>query len=102
MPQHQLIPDRPGLVGLRLTIVDRQPEGDPTWQFLLEQRARHGDWATLRADVWQGIMLDFATTWAADLTAAFLYGEGGEDLFRTGRSLHKAAREHVKAHGAGF
>lgn len=102
MPQHQLLPDRPALVGLRLTIIDRSPDGDPSWQLLLEQKARGGDWGTLRADVWEGIMLDFATTWASDLVACFLYGEGGDDLFRSARSIHKAAKEHVKAHGPGF
>lgn len=94
MPQHSMFPTAPPLVGLRLTIEDRHPELDPTWRFGLEVKALDQPWRTLRSDIYYGKMLDYASTWASELVACYLFEEGGEDLFKTGRSLARAARHH--------
>lgn len=98
MPQHSMFPDDPRLDGLRLTIIDRSPELDPTFRFGVECRYVDQDWRTLRLDVWYGLMLDFATTWGSEMVASYLFGQGGEDLFKTGHSVTRAARHHHEAH----
>ena len=89
-----MFPARPPLDAVRLTIVDRTPELDPSWMFQAEVREVGFPFRTLTADIWYGLMVDFTPTWASEVACSFMYGDGAQDVFKTARSVTKAARHH--------
>lgn len=98
MPQLSMLPGTPLSDGIRLTITDLTPHLDPAWHFQVEGRLLDCDWMTLTLDRYSGVMTDFASTWATDVVAAFLFDEGLLPAKMAAQSVYRAAWAHQHAH----
>lgn len=97
MPQMNLYEPSKDLVGIRIswTWPDDVQVGGPV--STIELRTFGGDWFTLISQRWEGIMLDFITTFMSDVGIAFAFGDR-RAVLSAAQSTHRAARAHMKSH----
>lgn len=84
------------LAGVRLTIQEAAFKSGNAWGCSVERLHRGGAWGTLHHGLYHGVMTDVMPEWASDLVSTFLYGPGGEALFKDARGTLKTARAHQK------
>lgn len=95
MPQHDLF-DRPKVTGVRIDVEDLTVNLEAG--FTLTARVQHdgGDYRTLIAQRWHGVMVDMLADTCQAAMVAFLWGEDG-DVARALIVGHRQAKKHAKS-----
>ena len=99
MPQHSMFPGDRRLDGIRLSIVDRTPDLLDRFDLVVQTRHDRGDWESLWAGAYDGVMSDLLPGDWSDLCGAFLFGEGASDILRSAVANHRVAGAHKRRHG---
>lgn len=97
MPQPDLFKPAHEPMSLRITWTDRTPLLDGSFDVTVELQRSDGEFYTLIAQRWTGVMLDFVTTFTTNVTEAWLYGDR-PNVLRAAVLCHRAAKAHARAH----
>lgn len=97
MPQQQLLPDGPVIVGLRITLIDRTNNLEDALDFQVETIDHRGDRRTIAVRSLEGVMVDYLDTMMTTIVTSWLYGPPKE-IPREIASVMRLARAHLRAH----
>lgn len=93
MPQHQLLPDAPRDVAIRITITDHATELDDSMDVAIELRVLDGQWQSFSSVHLPGRGVDLLASTVEDLVHAWLY-EDRRTILREIQRDQRAARLH--------
>lgn len=97
MPQHNLFDSALDWSGVRITLEDHTPDMVASFSTGVQVRRLDGDWSTVHAAHWEGLMVDLLDSFVREVSHAWLYGKS-DDVLAAAKRVHRQAGQHAIAH----